>query len=377
MSGDTITGRRGVILDLSDIKITQSALLESEERLNLAVEAANLGIWSYDILTEKTTVNDRFAQIIGYDLDTFYSERMTFISVIHPDDRKDALSSVARCITGESERFISEFRMITNEGKTIWTLNIGKITNWGVDKIPKKMSGITMDMTTIHQIRTALVETNRKLNLLSSVTRHDITNSLSGIYLTLEVFSERMEKIPDVQEFIGLIQEGMEKIHSQISFTKDYEELGATEPAWYSVSDQLQAVVATLPDKKTRFINKTESLEIFADPLIEKVFYNLMENAVRHGGELLTMISVDYSLDGDDLMIHIYNDGIGIPPEEKEEIFRRGIGKNTGLGLFLTREILAITSMEIQECGQYPDSVIFEIRVPKGNFRFFKKNNQV
>ena len=365
-----VTGRRGVILDLSDIKRTESALIESEERLNLAVEAANLGIWNYNIVTEQTTVNDQFTRIIGYNLDDFYAERMTFISIIHPDDRKSALSSIASCITGESERFMSEYRMITKQGKIIWTLNIGKITKWGTDKVPQKMSGITMDMTENHQIRAALIETNRKLNLLSSMTRHDITNSLSGIFLTLEVFSEHISDDPTAHEFVQLIYEGMQNIHSQITFTKDYEDLGATEPAWYSVSDQIQAAVASLPDKKITFVNKVESLAIFADPLIGRVFFNLLDNAVRHGGKTLTTITVDYSYEGDDLLLHIRNDGEGIPPEEKEEIFKRGIGKNTGLGLFLAREILAITSIDISECGHYPGNVIFDLRVPKGNYTF-------
>jgi len=71
-----------------------------------------------------------------------------------------------------------------------------------------------------------------------------------------------------------------------------------------------------------------------------------------------------------DLIIVYEDDGVGIPPEEKEKIFRKGFGKHTGLGMFLIKEILAITGMTIREVGTYGQGVQFEIRVPSDRFRF-------
>jgi len=63
------------------------------------------------------------------------------------------------------------------------------------------------------------------------------------------------------------------------------------------------------------------------------------------------------------------DDGTGIPPGEKEKIFERGYGKNTGMGLFLSREILAITGISITGNGEPGKGARFEIRVPPGKFR--------
>ena len=74
----------------------------------------------------------------------------------------------------------------------------------------------------------------------------------------------------------------------------------------------------------------------------------------------------------DCLLIRIEDDGIGIPPHDKETIFRKGYGKNTGLGLFLSREILSITNITIKESGEFQYGARFEMCVPKGIYRFSK-----
>ena len=73
---------------------------------------------------------------------------------------------------------------------------------------------------------------------------------------------------------------------------------------------------------------------------------------------------------GEDLVIVVEDNGTGIPLGEKQKIFENGYGKNTGLGLFLVREILSITGMTIQETGEPGKGARFEISVPKGTFRF-------
>lgn len=114
-------------------------------------------------------------------------------------------------------------------------------------------------------------------------------------------------------------------------------------------------------------------LEIFADPLLERVFYNLLDNTIRHS-KRATFISLSCQERPKGLAILWEDDGTGIPDTEKEEIFERGFGKNTGLGLFLVREILAITGISIRETGTAGQGAKFEIIVPAGTYRFDKDN---
>ena len=110
-------------------------------------------------------------------------------------------------------------------------------------------------------------------------------------------------------------------------------------------------------------------LEIYADPLFEKVFFNLMENVLRHGMGA-SSVRLRYLEKTDWLVLFVEDNGSGIPQEEKHMIFDRGYGKDTGLGLFLVREILSITGISIKETGTVGQGTRFEISVPKGAYRF-------
>jgi len=122
-------------------------------------------------------------------------------------------------------------------------------------------------------------------------------------------------------------------------------------------------------------------ISIFADPLLPKVFANLMENTERYAANV-TRIRVSCQIERTDehtlrdresnispLLIIWEDDGVGIRDDEKEKIFERGYGKNTGLGLFFIREILGITGITISENGVYGEGARFVIRVPEKGWR--------
>ena len=103
--------------------------------------------------------------------------------------------------------------------------------------------------------------------------------------------------------------------------------------------------------------------------MLEKVFYNLRDNTLRHGKEA-TQISVSYQVQEDGgCIIYWQDNGIGIPNNQKQRIFEKGFGKNTGLGLFLALEILGITGITMQETGVFGLGARFEIFIPKGRYR--------
>jgi len=96
--------------------------------------------------------------------------------------------------------------------------------------------------------------------------------------------------------------------------------------------------------------------------------YNLVENSRRHG-ENVTAITIESAIEGDTLVISYSDNGGGVEEKEKELIFKKGHGKNTGMGLFLIREILELTHISIRECGVYGEGVRFEMTVPSGGWR--------
>jgi signal transduction histidine kinase len=208
----------------------------------------------------------------------------------------------------------------------------------------------------------------RKLNLLSSITRHDINNQLTVLMGYLEILEMTL---PDTSsaEYFKKINVAAQRISSMILFTKTYESIGAMAPFWQDIRALVTTAAKDAPLGNIVLENNLPGgTELYADQLIVKVFYNLMDNAARYGGKI-TKIRFSVVEDDSKKVIICDDDGNGIPDEEKEKIFERGFGKNTGLGLFLTREILNITGITILETGEQMKGARFEIRVPEKSFR--------
>jgi signal transduction histidine kinase len=209
---------------------------------------------------------------------------------------------------------------------------------------------------------------NSKLNLLSSITRHDIQNQLMVILGYLEILEETDAARPG-QEYLTRITSAATTIRKQIAFTAEYQEIGVTEPHWHRAQGVVERAATTLDLRNIQMTSELGELEIYADNLIEKAFYNLFENALRHGGGV-GEIQISSHEQDDHLVLVIRDDGIGIAADKKEQIFGRGFGKNTGLGLFLVRDILGITGITIVETGTEGEGARFEMLVPAGTYRF-------
>ena len=211
---------------------------------------------------------------------------------------------------------------------------------------------------------------NEKLNLLTSITRHDIRNQLTVLQGFLELSARSAQDPPAAREFLQKGKKAVETIRHQIEFTKVYQDLGIQAPAWQDVEASARQAARELDLSRVSLdIRVLSGVEIFADPLLPRVFFNLFDNTLRYGGEKMGQITVASQDSGDSLVVVCEDDGKGIGPDEKERIFERGYGKNTGLGLFLVRQILGITGITIEETGTPDKGTRFEIRVPAGSWR--------
>jgi signal transduction histidine kinase len=169
--------------------------------------------------------------------------------------------------------------------------------------------------------------------------------------------------------YLQKLKDTVTAIGANIEFTRLYQNLGVTVPRWQNVHEVFFHACTQLDIKRIRIQSDTGGLEIFADPLLERVFYNIIENAVEHGVRL-SLIRLLARETADGMIITIEDDGVGVPNHEKEKIFEKGHGKNTGLGLFLSREILSITGISITESGEYQHGARFEMKVPNGMYRY-------
>lgn len=224
------------------------------------------------------------------------------------------------------------------------------------------------DVTGRKTAELALGEANRKITLLTSITRHDVTNKIVALHTYLELVRD-LATDPQQLDYLAKQEQAIVAINEQIAFTREYEQLGSEAPSWQDSTEVIRRATVMVEPGNTRIVDNTGGWEILADRMLFLVFYNLLDNAVKYGGEGLTAIRISAVTEGTVLVIAVEDDGAGIAPADKPHLFTRGFGRHTGLGLFLSREILAITGITIQEEGRDGCGARFVIRVPAGKYR--------
>jgi signal transduction histidine kinase len=218
----------------------------------------------------------------------------------------------------------------------------------------------------------ALRIANQKIQLMNIVAWHDIRNTVTGLRDSVELSKDRvMDK--KQKKFMDCEKEVLRIIERQLQYTKEYQEMGTHSPQWVNLPQVLRMIVSFGEIGSLKFRMNLHDLELFCDPVIEKVFSHLIDNTRRHG-ERATEIHISCNETADGLLLIYADDGVGIPRERKKELFVRGAGPATGFSLYFIHDILEISDMTIRETGEPGTGVRFEISVPKGLYRAGRKD---
>lgn len=228
---------------------------------------------------------------------------------------------------------------------------------------------IIRDVTEELAAKNSLQLANDKLSLLAMVARHDMMNKLVVQRGYLELVGRDGSGNVLSEERRQRMLTNVGDMESIMLFTKDYQSLGLKHPEWQDLHLILQEAERTVHPPGIAVNIEVDGLEMFADGMLEKVFTNLIDNSLRHG-EKVTTVHV-HSVENSDHSLSIFyeDDGVGVPVKEKDLIFQLGHGRNTGLGMYLSRQILGITGASVTEKGRPGEGCTFEILVPSGKWR--------
>ncbi len=347
--------------DITERKRAEDALYEREQKANLILQNANDAIFIHEISEEGPgrilDVNIQACQMLGYTREELLGMKIPDIDV---QEQKARIPEILKTLFSHGN-IVFQTEFIAKDGHRVPIEDSIRLIQ--LDGKPVVLC-ISRDLSKQKRAERDLDAANRKLHLLNSITRHDIRNNLTAFsgYLRL---AKGISTDPKMASYIEKLESIQKSISEQIEFSSVYQDLGTTTPTW----QDLHTLVTKLPFPKNLVLqNDIKDIAVYADPILEKVFFNLLDNTLRYG-EHATMIRVSAQESPDGLILRWEDDGVGIPANEKEMIFKQGHGKNTGLGLFLSREILSITGMTIKECGEPGKGARFEILVPKEIYR--------
>jgi PAS domain S-box-containing protein len=345
-------------------RFAAAALRTENEKNRGLMDHANDAIFISDAETGKIIDANKKAQaMVGRTLEEI---RCMYQSDLHPTENSALFREYFLQHAREGTGLLTEI-VVDREGRQKPVLVSATIMDIGGRPC---LMGIFHDISDIKMAQDALQLANKKLNLLADITRHDIRNKLTVMGGYLDLIRERPDE-PQFSMYFRKMKETVTTIGENIEFTRLYQNLGIVAPAWQNVHNVFFSACTHVDIKKLRIQSDTEGVEIFADPLLERVFFNLVDNAILHGNRVSTVrISANETPAG--LTLLLEDDGVGIPVPDKTKIFTKGFGRNTGLGLFLAQEILSITNISIRETGEYQQGARFEMNVPKDMYRFAK-----
>jgi|GEM_PF-3302434 len=224
------------------------------------------------------------------------------------------------------------------------------------------------EIATRKEVQDALSLANKKLNILTSITRHDILNDIMVAAGYIDLASD-LPVSDEVKSYFRQMEERVEAIQRKIEFTRDYQDMGAQTPKWQDIGAYVTSIAPDiLKGSSLRLENELSDLEIFADPMLDKVIHNLCQNAVFHAASA-TYLRFWALEDSGDLVIIVADNGPGVLEKKKESIFRPAFGRSHGFGLYLVSEILLITGITITETGKAGEGAEFRIRVPSVRWR--------
>ena len=125
----------------------EAGLIASEQRLNLATEVTDIGIWDWNLVADRITYSIRWVEMLGYNMEDISSDTSFWKSHLHPDDRKTVLKNLERHLTGKTSEYFQEYRMLTKSGNYIWIRDHGKVIHRDAEGKPKRAIGIHQDIT--------------------------------------------------------------------------------------------------------------------------------------------------------------------------------------------------------------------------------------
>jgi PAS domain S-box-containing protein len=369
MYEELAAGEEELRKNYDDLRISQLDLSRSRQQYRNVLDRLQDAYFRTDREGFLQEVNPSAARMFGYGSadEMIGTPILTFYS--NPKEREklleylDVHKSVADWVM-EGQR---------KDGSSFWaSLNVQKLYDERGEH--DGTEGFMRDITARKNDEEALREANKKLNILSSITRHDIINQLTLLRAYIDLVGSEQATILENDPKFQKLGQIAERIDTIIRFTKEYQDIGVASPVFVNFHRVVDETWDKVPHEGVTLVNTVDdNVDVYADPLIHMVVFNLIDNAFRHGGPSLSTIRFGSSSDGDTLVLVYDDDGAGVPKNEKEKIFEQGHGKNFGFGLFLTREILAISGITIRETGVPGKGARFEITVPQGKYRQARK----
>jgi PAS domain S-box-containing protein len=385
--------------DVTDRKDVEHRLKESEQRLGLALDAANLGMWEFNpTASGDTHFNDRWFTMLGYEPDELPHTAETWTSLLHPDDRDITRRRLEEHLKG-GRKYSTEFRLKTKDGSYRWIHSFGKILERDESGIPSRMIGVHRDISDQKEaeeerlrleISLRQAQKTEALGTLAGGIAHDFNNILASVLGYTELALDEVKEEERVRGFLEEVLVAGDRARNLVRQILTFSRLSAQEMRPIQIDPLVREAVkmlhSTIPENiVVREKTTDNSLSVHADPTqIYQVIVNLATNAAHAmaGDGGVMAIGVDrFSLDensrekppeaspGDYARITVSDTGMGITEKNIDLLFdpyftTKAPEKGTGLGLAVVHGIVKTHNGHIAVKSEVGRGTSFHVYLP-------------
>lgn len=302
------------------------ALCKSRERLDLALEASNLGTWDTDLSTGELVVDERWASMLGYRIDEVEPHTIAWDSLIHPDDLSRVKRVRSRHLDGLTESFQVDYRLRTKTGVWKWVRSLGRVTQRDQNGEPLRLIGTHRDITERKAMEREVVESTAAEQRRIGQDLHDgIGGELTGIGFMTQGLVHDLRALglteADAAEKIGV---ELDRVIEQVRLlSHGLNPVGIDRLGLNVALENLATRTTKLHRVRCEFRSKTpvEMEDSFVADHLYRIAQEAVTNAVKHGDPLHVSITLEHQ--NNRLVLRVTDDGIGV---EKQDLSSEGIG---------------------------------------------------
>lgn len=380
---------------LNEKRIAEAKLRKSEERLELALDGANVGLWDIDLENKAVYINKWVSGLLGYgDSGIAHVTIGDWIKTCHPDDLGQVNEVLHMHLSGKVHDFNTEARLQTSSGEYKWFSLHGKVVEVDQNSTPRRMIGLMLDIDMQKQFEEQLriakekaEESDRlKSSFLANVS-HEIRTPMNAILGFSDILLDASIQKEDSLKFLSLIRSSGESL---LALINDIIDISKIESGQFNIVigkfdlhllfDKISHIASALINTYNRDIEliiekgvDQASLFIESDQYrLEQIINNLISNAIKFTSRGHVILS--YTIpDNNTLEIRVTDTGRGISKEDQGVIFERfrqinpdpkiNIG-GTGLGLAISKSITELLGGTICVDSAPDQGATFRVRIP-------------
>lgn len=305
-----------MFIDISDRKHAEELLRQSEERLRLALDAAHMGIWDWNILTNQVAWSDNNEQLFGLAPGSFQGSYKNFLRCVHPEDREMIFQTLS-CAVNRKMSYEREFRIVWPDSSIRWLETKSQLFCDEAGQ-PVRMIGTNLDITESKQAAERIAASLAEKEVLLKEIHHRVKNNLQIISSLLNLQSESIKD----HQILDIFQEAQNRIgsmaliHEKLYQSKDLARVNFSDyirdladNLFYSYEVNSQAVELNV---------NVDNILLAIDAAIPcgLIINELVSNALKYAfpRDKSGKVNIEmHWLDSEFLILSVKDNGIGLP----------------------------------------------------------------